>query len=964
MKKFERKTKEERRRVLLSKNYESSYSLDNEKLQQNGAATSGVLAKTMELNRRVIAAVLALLFAISCMVIGIHFSAKADSNLPAITFDNENKYTIPADGSLPAGTYRYIGPDGNEYAFTTTVDLVPNDTLTLDFDNKKVSVQHDYTYGAVDITGNYKHELPYGETWISEDEWKEDYYEGPLTTVDSSDLYKLNINSEAKQHLDSSKTYYYKDPYNSDIYYLIQVDNNFGHVMTEGRTGFEEESGLFNNASITINLDEDGNPLEPIFEGNYFKRHCYYIESNSLTANKVYLVFGETQEKETSLSGSYLLEYTNSHSFDVNYYDRYALSYGNGNCTNGHGQEVYTFSAKKVNENEDYFRFNGGDGITNNLYDKDLHQISFSDSASSIYHYNNRYFYGEDGSIQLDPYVYCELKKKKKGKTHFWNWWKSQYALMAYDGEEGSSSYGYYTDSKVLGSAYGNDMGKILAIHPTCKGESSILKLDHNYGDLWSYNASNYDLSNNNAIDTKHLSFKDGTFGLRPYNWAINVDESYHKHSKIYLFEMVFVFSPEDYDVSGSVIKVSNAPTDVDLVELRKANITLDSSVAGNNTFDVTVELINSEDPTSPVNGTYGELTFVDGVATKTAMTNGDTINLRSIPSTFSIKVTPTPTDSSLAGDYDFSYLGTDQEDGSNTNTASLEEANRNITITVFETAKDAHFKLEYDQNDPSKQFPVTFRLKDKDGTLVSQTFGEGETAITFENGVYSTLMKNNDSIDISKLPFNSTITVDVAAPSGEATDYYSFVISNDTDTSTPASADYTINAEKNEKITVSNQRAPITVVNHTTGTYANTSRAFPISLLLKKADGSVADTISLETADGQTVNFENGIYNTELSHDQSITIILPKGYTLIASDEEEHPYYTTTIKVDGEEGNTAVAGTNTSIEIIRNRADAVDTGITNDSDTSSAMLYVLACMAVVSGSASVAYVYRKKVTE
>ena len=77
------KTKDERRRILFNKKY-----VKRERNQARYGVDSGaalVVAKTSDMNRRLVAAFLAVVFAISCMVVGVNFATRADETVANLT---------------------------------------------------------------------------------------------------------------------------------------------------------------------------------------------------------------------------------------------------------------------------------------------------------------------------------------------------------------------------------------------------------------------------------------------------------------------------------------------------------------------------------------------------------------------------------------------------------------------------------------------------------------------------------------------------------------------------------------------------------------------------------------------------------------------------------------------------------------------------------------------------------------
>lgn len=99
-----RKTKDEKRRLAFEKrNVKKEINLARYGAEGGSAL---VMAKTTDFNRRFVAAFMALVFAISCIVIGINFAARADDPVPAQTSDDNSNLVLEKTLSAePNGTY-------------------------------------------------------------------------------------------------------------------------------------------------------------------------------------------------------------------------------------------------------------------------------------------------------------------------------------------------------------------------------------------------------------------------------------------------------------------------------------------------------------------------------------------------------------------------------------------------------------------------------------------------------------------------------------------------------------------------------------------------------------------------------------------------------------------------------------------------------------------------------------------
>ena len=128
MKNFERKDKNERRRVLLSKN-NVNHTLSKDRIDidysdrlnhsdaTGAAATSAVLAKVQGMNRKMLALVLAVAMVLSLLTVGIIHSQAADSRAGGTgTVKKDNANLITDKQVAP-------GPDANNDGRPDTYDI-------------------------------------------------------------------------------------------------------------------------------------------------------------------------------------------------------------------------------------------------------------------------------------------------------------------------------------------------------------------------------------------------------------------------------------------------------------------------------------------------------------------------------------------------------------------------------------------------------------------------------------------------------------------------------------------------------------------------------------------------------------------------------------------------------------------------------------------------------------------------
>lgn len=149
-------------------------------------------------------------------------------------------------------------------------------------------------------------------------------------------------------------------------------------------------------------------------------------------------------------------------------------------------------------------------------------------------------------------------------------------------------------------------------------------------------------------------------------------------------------------------------------------------------------------------------------------------------------------------------------------------------------------------------------------------------------------------------------------------------------------------------------------------GDYADTTRAFPITLSLKDADGNpVSGTYSYSIADGEsgTVTFEDGTGTISLSNGQSATVqALPYGAELTVTPSTA-TYYTQTVKIGEDEEHASVQRSIDSDNIVFHvkyvREEVSDSGLSDSTGKTIAWLLVAAGAVAIAGAG--VYSFKKK---
>ena len=155
MKKFERKDKNEKRRLAFKKrNVKKEMNLARYGAEGGSAL---IIAKSADFNRRFVAAFLALVFAISTMVLGINFATKAEEPAstpdPADYLEVNKTISANADGTYNINLEAYAKGEISDIAVT---EKIPTDFIVVvdqsgSMDYKDMPVSYDKTIKMVDL---------------------------------------------------------------------------------------------------------------------------------------------------------------------------------------------------------------------------------------------------------------------------------------------------------------------------------------------------------------------------------------------------------------------------------------------------------------------------------------------------------------------------------------------------------------------------------------------------------------------------------------------------------------------------------------------------------------------------------------------------------------------------------------------------------------------------------------------
>lgn len=914
-------TRDEKRRLLLSKNHELSYRLDNDKLPNGDAhilVDNTCATKTLQSrNRRVLAIVLAVIFLFSglfSLLVSALDGKGYDEISTEIFSGTENTYTVPSEG-VARGTWMKYSRDGKQYVFQTQYDLAPGDILTLqDNDtNDTIVIDHDPTRGAENLTNHAtltsSGSAPYTFTL---NPGSATYEDGVVTG------YQDNV-------LKAGQRYYYT-PDGGTTYYTFTPAEDIGYEWIETR-----EQGVYTQKTLgdlTITIDPTATDPDQQFSvlGNKYTRKVIYERTDTLLPNHVYLItaatnageqehlltYGATKEEKTwiriwdnaSTSGGLtpdcpswahntLFGYGNPY----NYKDPFGVM---GSTTTGKGEYVYNQAARDVVQVDS--------APEETALSPTLIVSSPTEESSKFYDYipsntgslsdqmlptqHHYYFDGADGSLPEenqkystnDIYVLSEFSTYTKNLRSTFVTFLAQLIggaesggtlLMGYDWDGSSftrdketvneSVKGYYTSGKALGSQFSASINPQpaaqLLVHELC--DETTMRISHAYGGLWHYDSTNLSLYNSNsqAFDAAPRFF--------------------------------------DYDPSYSTKCYGDGDT----------TITVDyhlENTANSRTSKATYLYVMKDVYTHE---------SIDQHRSITAETKGHT-----------------------------QVDATELED---------------VTVT-----------LSYDGSNvenPDAEFEVKFTLTDDSQARVSGNWSTDE--LTFTDDGFKKNMKNGDSIPFTNIPKGYSLNVSVALPDGSDDNvlYYSFTIDGQPGTE----QSFDINDDKNILIAITPIKEKVTITNYTNDpegqSFSDKTKKFPLKLTLYESDGQTPFSGVFAGTDGTTYTFdEYGVCtNTvELADQESVSLFLPKNTVLKVEDAETASGYTTTYSDPTANDssnplNTSISNDGIQITVKHTADEIVITGLLEESETQG--LAIGGAVASVGLAAGVAYVYCKK---
>lgn len=507
-----RKDKNEKRRLAISKqNVRKEKNLQAHGTD-NGAAVA--VAKTKEVNKRVIAVVLALIIGLSAFVTSlVVFKAKSASNAVYFT---ELDTTDPMTNTVLKNTYEpgkvsyNYAPDNKIYVYNLDRTLIPGDKITFDKDSKKISWSHNAAItatnsGAVDISS------------MLEGSKKDD------------DVYTLTLKDETA--LQPETTYYFNA---DDTTYYFQVNELVGYEasdVTETGSAYREsyfQDPLQVGLNVKLKIDTN-NSTSAKLSGDKLTRETVYVRADALEDDGVYVI---TKEEATGVES--ILKYATEGMQSDNYVDT--------DCTTfaaGVGHTIYNLSTATVStsvvDNDKYYDAAGTSELAGEtIITADAQGSAYLDDTSILPEFQAQAFDDNSGTFYL----------------------------AAYDSSGKADALGQYTTKKVLGSIYnneytitvpdeeGNDVMSLyfpnrVFVYDLCTAvDGDKASLNHESGAKWAYN-------NNTLINNEYDLNKENTLLGEQSSADINELHSFTRTSdavSTYIYKLQNTYTKSDID--------------------------------------------------------------------------------------------------------------------------------------------------------------------------------------------------------------------------------------------------------------------------------------------------------------------------------------------------------------------------------------------------------------------------------
>ncbi len=253
------------------------------------AGGSAVALKLQNLNRRVVAVVLAITMVVSLLAVGATwFSAKADNK----TFVEMNGVTSNAPVTLnntyqPDTYYFTFTPENRTYSYQLDTTLVPGDTLQLDPATKVITYTHTPATEGTAVIG----------------------YANVAESADPNEegVYYIEVNSD--KTLNPDTTYFFEVGENEDKkFYMFSFDRENNDVLgyvagdpVDSEWSTRENANDKQRDNVVIRYDTATKVAEFTEDSYTLRRNTVYEEASTLTPNEVYLITGVSGSEEKLL---------------------------------------------------------------------------------------------------------------------------------------------------------------------------------------------------------------------------------------------------------------------------------------------------------------------------------------------------------------------------------------------------------------------------------------------------------------------------------------------------------------------------------------------------------------------------------------------------------------------------------------------------------------------------------------
>lgn len=367
--------------------------------------------------------------------------------------------------------------------------------------------------------------------------------------------------------------------------------------------------------------------------------------------------------------------------------------------------------------------------------------------------------------------------------------------------------------------------------------------------------------------------------------------------------------SPENYAADdgrtfqhmiGAVIKQKTITASLEAAPAKDGNLKVSKTVTGEDSsstsFEFTVKLGDKS-----INGTYGSMTFTNGVAT-VSLKSGESATAEHLPAGTTYTVTETKNED---------YTSTSQgSTGTIADETTSTAAFTNARLYKFTVSK----QVSGSAASKTQAFPITIKLSNSDGSLVSGKFSytggtvsgvDGATApengsLTFTNGTATVSLSHGQQITIQGIPSGATYTVNEVDGSH---DHYDATYSVNGAAAQDSAATGTLSGDATVAVTNTIRTGSLEVSKHVKGESGSTTQ-FEFTVTLDGTGKGLTGTYG-------DMEFKDGTATFELRDGESRTATdLPEGTTYTVEEGANINYSSSSEGATGEiqKGETSQA--------------------------------------------------------